>query len=494
LRFSKLAALLPAILLAACSTPQVAPTIAEAPQTGYARGIDLPTDASDVAAELQGRPWLRFVARYYRDPASRWPALSASEARRLSALGLKIVTVWEWRSHDPAYFSYATGYNDALNATRQAQTVGQPPGSAIYFAVDFNARGAALYGVDQYFRGVNAGLAAAGRGRPEYRVGVYGSGAVCAAIRGAGLAHYTWLSGSTAWEGTAGYSAWNIRQAAQGARFANLSFNHDANEARDDYGGFQLGDFAASPAAAVVTAAAVVPAAAATLVNQAITSIVPPAGGPAPSAPPAPPTVPPAPSAAAVASVVPAAPPPPAPVATGTPPPVAPLTPPSPTPPAPVVASAAPPPPPPKPGASAAEVAALAAAETGMAAVARPAPRAGAERGTSARSPEQSANREEEESRERTASRSGREAGAKRKLYTVGANSRAVAAPLRHSHRAAAAPARDAERRIAAPRRAEEHGAHLQGGKTGTVRALDQPARRSGEPRKHEHSHHATDT
>jgi hypothetical protein len=264
---TKLAPLLAVLTLAACQTPEVAPTIVASPQsTGYVRGIDMPTDSSDVLSELQGRRWLDFVARYYRDPSSRWPPLTASEARRLAALGVKIVTVWEWHSHDPAYFSYATGYNDALNAYRQAKGVGQPPGSAIYFAVDFNARGSQLDPVDQYFRGVNAGLAAAGGGRSEYKIGVYGSGAVCAAMRGAGLAHYAWLSGSTAWEGSAGYNDWNIKQAAQGARFGNLSFNHDANQAWNDYGGFQLGNYAsaASPAAAVVMAAAVALAAAAT--------------------------------------------------------------------------------------------------------------------------------------------------------------------------------------------------------------------------------------
>jgi hypothetical protein len=226
-----------ALLLAGCqSEPILPPAIAEMPRSaGPAWGIDLPTDASDVLGELKTIP-LAFVARYYRDPASRWPTLTASEVQRLSALGVKLVTVWEWHSRDPAYFSYASGYNDALSAYLQAKTVRQPAGSAIYFAVDFNARDTALQQVDQYFRGV----AAAGGGRPEYKIGVYGSGTVCAEVKAAGLAQYSWLSGSTAWDGTLGYTGWNIRQAAQGARFGALSFNHDANEARGDYGGFRL--------------------------------------------------------------------------------------------------------------------------------------------------------------------------------------------------------------------------------------------------------------
>jgi hypothetical protein len=241
LRLTNLALLVTALLLAGCeSEPNLPPAIAEIPRgAGPAWGIDLPTDASDVLGELKTLP-LAFVARYYRDPASRWPTLTASEAQRLSALDVKLVTVWEWHSRDPAYFSYASGYNDALSAYLQAKSVRQPAGSAIYFAVDFNARDAAVQQVAQYFRGVAAGFVAAGGGRPEYKIGVYGSGAVCAEVKAAGLAQYSWLSGSTAWDGTLGYTGWNIRQAAQGARFGALSFNHDANEARGDYGGFRL--------------------------------------------------------------------------------------------------------------------------------------------------------------------------------------------------------------------------------------------------------------
>lgn len=257
------------LILAGCQSPTPLPGTAPPPVAGAVRGIDLPTDASDVLGQLRGFP-IAFVARYYRDPASRWPTLTAGEVQRLSALGLKIVTVWEWHSRDPAYFSYSSGYYDALSAYRQAKGVGQPAGSAIYFAVDFNARGPTLQPVDQYFRGVAAGFAAASGGRPEYKVGVYGSGAVCAMVRGERLAQYSWLSGSTAWEGSSGYGDWSIRQAPQGARFANLAFSHDANEARDDYGGFSL----ASPGSAAPAAVAAAPATAPT-----------PAVSPVPAAP-----------------------------------------------------------------------------------------------------------------------------------------------------------------------------------------------------------------
>jgi hypothetical protein len=153
---------------------------------------------------------------------------------------MKIVAVWESHSHNPAYFTYAEGYADAMTAYRQAESVGQPAGSAIYFAVDFDARRDALYSVDQYFRGVAAGFAAVSGGRAKYRVGVYGSGAVCDAVKGARLAQFSWLSNSTAWSGYRSYSDWNIKQ---GGRLSSLSFDHDANEARDEYGSFRVAQY-----------------------------------------------------------------------------------------------------------------------------------------------------------------------------------------------------------------------------------------------------------
>jgi len=239
----KFALLLSGLLLVACHNQT---TTIPRSHNLLAQGIDLPTDASNGLNDIRDSK-LEFVARYYRSPTSRWPTLTAIEAQRLSALGVKIVAVWEWHSHDPAYFSHTSGYSDAISAYSQAKSVGQPAGSAIYFAVDYNATSTDISGaIDQYFRGIAAGLAAAGNGRSEYKVGVYGSGAVCEAMRRAGLAQYAWLTNSTSWAGTLNYDDWNIRQ---GGHFSVLSFDHDADEAKDDYGGFRVATADAAPIA-----------------------------------------------------------------------------------------------------------------------------------------------------------------------------------------------------------------------------------------------------
>ncbi len=261
---------LAALVLAACAgAPILPPPPMALPSVVPGQGVDLATDASDVLNELKDSR-VGFVARYYRDPDSHWPPLSASEARRLSSLGLKIVAVWEWHSRDPLRFSYASGYGDAIAAYSQARAVGQPAGSAIYFAVDFNPTSQYLDPIEEYFRGIGAGLAAASGGASAYRIGVYGSGAVCDAVKRAGLGQYCWLSNSIAWDGSAGYEDWDIRQ---GDRMPELSFNHDLDEAKNDYGGFQVAsdDGGASPGG-VASAATVGAPPQAPLAEQSLTS------------------------------------------------------------------------------------------------------------------------------------------------------------------------------------------------------------------------------
>jgi hypothetical protein len=244
-KITELVAILALLILAACQTQprpraDLEPPVAIASPASFEGlrggplGIDLSIDTGDVLDQLRnGR--VDFIARYYRDPVSSWPALSAGEARRLSSLGLKIVAVWEPSSPVPEYFTYSSGYDDAIAAYRQAKAVGQPAGSAIYFAIDFNAED--LASIEQYFQGVAAGFGAASGGSAEYKIGVYGSGAVCDAVKGAGLAQYSWLSNSTAWDGSSGYADWNIRQ---GEALADFSFENDSDEARGEYGAFRL--------------------------------------------------------------------------------------------------------------------------------------------------------------------------------------------------------------------------------------------------------------
>jgi hypothetical protein len=68
---------------------------------------------------------------------------------------------------------------DAEAAVRQARQVRQPPGTAIYFGVDFNAGAGTAQSALQYFTIVSETLKASG-----YLVGVYGNGAALDLLRG----------------------------------------------------------------------------------------------------------------------------------------------------------------------------------------------------------------------------------------------------------------------------------------------------------------------
>ncbi len=200
-------------------------------------GIDTPIDAGPFVAEIK-KAELFFVGRYYRNSKSRWPTLSASEAKLLSSAGISLVALWEWISKPASYFSHLAGTDDGTSAYHQAHAIGQPSGTSIYFAVDFDASPGEIAGpIRQYFGGLHAAFTAAGQGNPAYRIGVYGSGAVCTSLLSSDLVQYTWLARSTGWRGYKAFKNWNIKQ---GAALSNISFDNDSNEGQGELGSFRM--------------------------------------------------------------------------------------------------------------------------------------------------------------------------------------------------------------------------------------------------------------
>lgn len=166
-----------------------------------ATGLDTDAICAPFARQIAGDHF-DFVVRYYRPDSVS--GLSKAEAATLVGAGLSLAVVFESAAHaKPAHYGAEQGARDAAAALRQAARIGQPAGSAIYFAVDTDML---LDGVTNravpYFAAIRAAMAAA---PVEYRVGVYGSGLVCETLKGRGLAELTWLSGSTGWIGHADY-------------------------------------------------------------------------------------------------------------------------------------------------------------------------------------------------------------------------------------------------------------------------------------------------
>jgi hypothetical protein len=172
------------------------------------------------------------VGRYYS--SSAWKRLTKPEAQAVSAAGLKLFTIFE-NSGDPE-LSVDSGTHDAQIATQQARTVGQPPGSAIYFALEHLPNGythADIPGVKDYLEGIRSAV------QGQYKLGVYSDGVICDALLSAGLIDYAWLSASTSFEGTKTFyqsGRWALAQKAVDRDWSGISV--DTDEAKADFGQF----------------------------------------------------------------------------------------------------------------------------------------------------------------------------------------------------------------------------------------------------------------
>lgn len=168
------------------------------------KGFDAAREVGSLVSRIRAAG-LNFVARYYSYNQAK--NLTPAEANALSAAGLKIVTVFESRGDRYENFNADQGARDAVAALRLAEQCGQPVGSAIYFAVDFDASPDQIdVGVHSYFQSVNQTI----NGR--FKIGVYGSGLVCSELLRANLAAYSWLACAGGWRGTRGFSGWHIKQ------------------------------------------------------------------------------------------------------------------------------------------------------------------------------------------------------------------------------------------------------------------------------------------
>ena len=155
------------------------------------------TQAQLVAAKAAG---YTFIMHYYGGSAGK--DLTRTSAIATSALGMWCGAVYEVSGNT---FSGDQGVIDAQRALEFAAQVGQPKGSAIYFAVDTGIN--ATPDVLAYFGSVAGLLRPAG-----YKVGAYGPGAVLKATVVAGTVDYDWLGGAMGWPGSREYAGAAMEQ------------------------------------------------------------------------------------------------------------------------------------------------------------------------------------------------------------------------------------------------------------------------------------------
>ncbi|GAA3408413.1 DUF1906 domain-containing protein [Paenibacillus hodogayensis] len=157
------------------------------------KGFDCATPLTAATAAAFRGDGFEFAGRYL--VPSGWKRLTKEEADLISASGLNIVSVFETTA-DRALGGRAAGLADGATAVKTAADIGQPEGSAIYFAVDFDATSSQMPAVIEYIR-------AASEATPNFVTGVYGSYAVVQAVRAAGACSrfwqtYAWSNGAKA--------------------------------------------------------------------------------------------------------------------------------------------------------------------------------------------------------------------------------------------------------------------------------------------------------
>lgn len=185
-----------------------------------------------------------FVIRYYSrttsDPQKR---ITPAEANAMAQSGLDIVTVYQDRATALTDFGQARGKLDGQSAHDYATRLRQPPGSAIYFAVDMDVNPEQINDeILPYFEGVKEGMDQEAGGLSPFVIGVYGSGLTCQLVReNHALAQYAWLAGATAWTGSGNYDTWNIRQHANHnhQQLCGLQHHWERCEAHGNFGQFR---------------------------------------------------------------------------------------------------------------------------------------------------------------------------------------------------------------------------------------------------------------
>jgi hypothetical protein len=161
------------------------------------------------------------------------------EAHAIAAAGMKLALVCEgWGDFAHGGISAGAGERDGAWCAEYALTVGALPNSAIYFAVDVDASPNQINKlVLPYFAAINAAFMAVSS---KFRVGVYGSGAVCGAVTifQPSLAALSWLSCSLGWSESRNYLAFNKWALRQHLPTTLADIDCDPDEANGDIGDF----------------------------------------------------------------------------------------------------------------------------------------------------------------------------------------------------------------------------------------------------------------
>lgn len=174
-----------------------------------ALGCDTATNVTTARLTTIKNKNFKFIGRYLNRVEGYQDGLTTAEVDRISNGGLHIVSIFQI-SKSLDHFTNANGKDDAENAVGLASDLGQTSGTPIYFAIDRDMTSITDY-VVPYFQGIKSILESSTKNPEGYKMGVYGSRAVCAYIRGTSSAtqRYIFIVDNN-WQGT--FNDWNLRQ------------------------------------------------------------------------------------------------------------------------------------------------------------------------------------------------------------------------------------------------------------------------------------------
>lgn len=163
--------------------------------------FDLVSNTTSIASCLAATG-VKYVARYYKSSTSPFPSMSREEVATLATNGIRVIAVQEGRSTTPAYFSDASGTQIAKETFESARRAGQPGGTPIFFAVDYDASNGEIdSNIKPFFESIKRANKELDQAQ-QYRIGVYGSGAVIQRLRDADLVELVWLAAPVGWAGS----------------------------------------------------------------------------------------------------------------------------------------------------------------------------------------------------------------------------------------------------------------------------------------------------
>jgi hypothetical protein len=198
-----------------------------------AQAIDCATPLTYTKAKQFVSQGILVFGRYLADDDS-WKRLSYQEAQAITDAGGWIVSGFE-RWPERAAEGAEAGRVDGMLALQYAQEVGQPEGTTIYPAVDFDENPSHYDAVEAYLRAFDAEITG-------YECGVYGEEEVCRVMRERGVVTKVWQT--YAWSGGKKVDNPNFFQYDNGPTGNGQTVNGinvDLDVSNGNAGGWQVG-------------------------------------------------------------------------------------------------------------------------------------------------------------------------------------------------------------------------------------------------------------